>query len=107
MNAERIVGPVVVLGCFLVPLILGTFWSIKRTKGPRERACMVKASIVLWSAGILFCGLGCALRGYAGQTFIPWFIFVCLAMSFIKRARQRIRQEEAQHQAVGAAGATK
>ena len=37
--------------------IIGTYCSIKNTKSPRERAFMVKASVLCWIAILLFLSL--------------------------------------------------
>ena len=37
--------------------IIGTYFSIKNTNGPRERAFMIKVSTVFWIVGIIFIAL--------------------------------------------------
>lgn len=87
----------------LIGGIIGTYCSIKNTKGPRERAFMVKASVVCWTAIILFLGLMFALPNpYRYFLWIPYAILLPLGIVFGNRTQQKIRQEESQNQGVQA-----
>ncbi len=79
----------------LIGGIIGTYFSIKNTNGPRERAFMVKASVVSWIAIILFLGLMFALPNpYRHFLWIPYAILLPLGIVFGNRTQQRIRREE-------------
>lgn len=56
MNAGLIGG---ILGGFLgvVGGVIGTYFSIKNTGSPEERAFMIKAAAVFWTCGIIFIAL--------------------------------------------------
>ena len=79
--------------------MVGTYFSIKNTNGPRERAFMVKASIIIWIAVILFLGLMFVLPNpYRYLLWIPYGILLPLGIIHINRAQQSIRKEESQDQ---------
>ncbi|MBC7076789.1 MAG: hypothetical protein H5T92_00530 [Synergistales bacterium] len=60
---------------------------------------MVKASVVVWVAGVLFLGLGFALPDpYRDFLWIPFVILLPLGIFFGNRTQQRIRKEESQKQ---------
>ena len=82
--------------------IIGTYCSIKNTKGPKERAFMWKASIVCWLAIGLFLGLMFLLPNpYRYFLWIPYSILMVLGIPFINRTQQRIRKEESEFGGVG------
>ena len=92
------------LGCIigLAGGIFGTYCSIKNTNGPRERAFMIRASVVCWIGVILFLGLMFALPNpYRHLLWIPYAILLPLGIIFGNRTQQRIRKEEAQSQPAG------
>jgi uncharacterized membrane protein YfcA len=98
MNAGWI-GAIVGVVIGIIGGIIGTYFSIKNTNGPRERAFMVKASVVVWVAGILFLGLMFALPNpYRYFLWIPFAILLPLGIFFGNRTQQRIRKEESQNQ---------
>jgi uncharacterized membrane protein YfcA len=75
--------------------MVGTYFSIKNTNGPRERAFMVKASIITWIAIILFLGLMFVLPNpYRYLLWIPYAILLPLGIVYANRTQQRIRKEE-------------
>jgi Ca2+/Na+ antiporter len=81
----------------LIGGIIGTYFSIKNTNGPRERAFMVKAGIVCWIAILLFFGLMLALPSpYRYFLWIPYAILLSLGIVFGNRTQRRIRNEESQ-----------
>ncbi len=71
----------------LIGGIVGTYFSIKNTNGPRERAFMVKMSVVCW------------------VLWIPYGILLPLGIVVGNRTQQRIRKEESQNQPLQAAAA--
>lgn len=92
------VGGILGGGIGLAGGVIGTYFSIKHTNGPRERAYMVKASVVCWTAVVLFIGLMFALPNpYRHLLWIPYAILLPLAIVFSNRTQQRIRKEEVQN----------
>ena len=77
--------------------IVGSYFSIKNTNGPRERALMVKAGVACWVAGAV--SLGLMLRymysPYRFLLLIPFWILMPIGIVTLNRAQQRIRAEEA------------
>lgn len=85
-------------GCLigLVGGLIGTRASIRNTSGPRERAFVVRASIVFWSAGIVFLALLILLpTPWRFLMWIPFGILLPLGIIRWNRTQQRIRREEA------------
>jgi len=81
--------------------IIGTYFSIKNTNGPRERAFMIKASVIGWVAILVFVGLMFALPNpYRFFMWIPYGILLPLTIVTGNRKQQRIRQEESQNESI-------
>jgi Ca2+/Na+ antiporter len=79
--------------------IIGTYFSIKNTNGPRERSFTIKASIVCWIAILLFLALFLILPNpYKWFMWIPYAILLPLGIMYWNKTQQRIRQEESQNQ---------
>ncbi len=77
---------------------VGTFFSIKNTCGPRERAFMVRSAVVCWLGITLFLGLMFLLSNpYRFLLWIPYAILLPLAVVYGNRTQQRIRLEESEH----------
>ncbi len=96
MSAWIIVA--VAAGCLagLAGGVLGTWASIRNTNGPRERAFVVKASAIMWLAGIIFLALMFTLpMPWRYLLWIPYGILLPLGIITWNRAQQRIRIEEA------------
>ena len=75
--------------------IIGTYFSIKNTKGPRERAFMVKSAVVCWVAILVFLTLLLALPNpYRWFMWIPYGILLPLGIIYGNRRQQAIRQQE-------------
>ena len=90
MNAGWIGGMVGIAGG-----IFGTYCGIKNTSGPRERAFMIKTSVVCWVYVLgYFLLLMVVPRPYGWFLSIPYAIFLCLGIVYGNRIQQRIRQEE-------------
>ncbi len=84
--------------------MIGTYWSIKNTNGPRERAFMTKSAVVCWVAIFIFLGLLFALpNSYRWYMWIPYGILLPLGIISLNRKQQRIRQEESQNNSMQAA----
>jgi hypothetical protein len=78
-----------------IPWAFFTFWEMRRSHGPRERAWVGRASVGLW--------LGCLLGAIAfvqfamkGQLFaLPVFVVIGLGIRHgLSRVRARIRADE-------------
>jgi Ca2+/Na+ antiporter len=74
----------------------GTYFSIKNTRGPRERAFVVKASVITWVAVITFlAGLLMLPSPYRFGLWAPYVILLAYGIRAWNRAQARIREEEA------------
>ena len=74
---------------------IGTYFSIANTNGPRERAFMVRVSILTWIAVSLFLAAMMLLpRPYGLWLWIPYGIALPLAVRSTNRRQLRIRNEE-------------
>ncbi len=98
MNSDAMWGWIGgIAGCLigLAGGIIGTYCSIKNTDGARERAFMIKSAAVLWTVGALFIALLIALpHPYRWFMWIPYSIFLPLAIIVGNRKQQSIRREE-------------
>jgi len=87
--------------------VVGTYFSIKNTNGPRERSFMIKSAVVCWITILLFLGLLIALPNpYRWYMWIPYSILLPLGIIYGNRRQQAIRQQEAQNKASEAIGAS-
>ncbi|MDD4018762.1 MAG: hypothetical protein PHV28_12565 [Kiritimatiellae bacterium] len=87
----------VAAGCLigLAGGVVGTWASIRNTKGPLERAFMVRASVVTWVAGLAFLALMFLLpMPWRYLLWIPYGILLPLGIITGNRRQQRIREEE-------------
>jgi hypothetical protein len=92
-----------IIGCTigLIGSLIGTYCSIRNTSGPKERAFMVKASVMVWVGIILFLGLMFALPNpYRYFLWIPYSVLLPLGIICGNKKQQRIRQEELEYQGV-------
>ena len=90
VNIGAILGPVIgVLGG-----LIGTYFSIKNTHGPRERRLMINAAIACWGLlailAVAVMKWPAALRWF----FIPYLILLTVGIVFLNRKQQAIRCEE-------------
>lgn len=75
--------------------ILGTYFTIKNTNGPRERAFTIKASVICWFLVITF--IACLLLipfWYNQLLWIPYGILLVLGVRKWNQIQFRIRNEE-------------
>jgi hypothetical protein len=74
--------------------VIGTYFSIKNTNGPRERAFMVRCAAVMWL--VVTTALTVAVLVPWGRFvgFLP-LLFLAPVISRMNRAQERIRREEA------------
>jgi serine/threonine protein kinase/cytochrome c-type biogenesis protein CcmH/NrfG len=75
--------------------LLGTYFSIKNTNGPRERAFVIKASVVCWILVLAFVFALCLIPGLY-KLFLILVYFVCLAAGILlwNKKQAQIRLEE-------------
>ena len=77
--------------------IIGTYFSIKNTNGPKERAFMIKASAIFWILGIIFVALLFLLPSpYKWFMWLPYSILFPISIRFMNKRLQQIKQEELQ-----------
>ncbi len=103
METGQQIGWIVGIGGSLIGLaggIFGTYCSIKNTNGPRERAFLIKASVVCWIGVLIFLTLFFALPiAYRCYMWIPYAIILPLGIIYSNRTQQKIRKSEAEHAA--------
>jgi len=75
--------------------VVGTYFSITNTKGPLERAFMVKASAFVWVAIMVFILLLLILpKPYSYLMWIPYGIFLPWGIAKINKKVSEVRQRE-------------
>ncbi|MBW3543291.1 MAG: hypothetical protein KY476_23800 [Planctomycetes bacterium] len=75
--------------------IVGTWLSIRNTRGPRERSMVVKASIACWVFVAAFIAAVFWLPSpYKWVVSIPYVIVLILGITYWNRTQSRIRDEE-------------
>jgi uncharacterized membrane protein YfcA len=75
--------------------IVGTWFSISNTRGPRERACMIRVSIVTWFALAIFLALLFLLPDpYRWLMWIPYGILLPLGIVRVNKRLAEIRASE-------------
>jgi uncharacterized membrane protein len=80
--------------------LVGTYFSIRNTSSPRERALMINASVLFWIALVPFLGLMIALPNpYRHLLWIPYCFLLQLGINSVNRKQQKIRSEDFQSQA--------
>lgn len=87
----------VAAGCLigLAGGVIGTWAGIRNTAGPRERAFVIKASVILWAAGAVFLTLMLLLpTPWRFLLWIPYGILLPVGIMTWNRTQQRIRNEE-------------
>jgi hypothetical protein len=82
-----------VIGC--LGGMIGTYFSIKNTKGPRERAFMIKFCAATWAALLVFLAWLLFLpTPYKYLAWIPYGIGLPMGIRYCNRRQQEIRQSE-------------
>ncbi|MGH8134797.1 MAG: hypothetical protein ACRER4_00500 [Steroidobacteraceae bacterium] len=91
-----LVGGIVGGGLGLAGGVVGTYFSIRNTSGPREQAFMIRVSVIAWVAVTAFlAGLLLLPKPYNWFLWIPYGIALPLAIRSLNRHQQQIRAEEA------------
>lgn len=74
---------------------VGTYFSIKNTNGPLERAFMVKAAVIAWIAIVVFIVLLLILpQPYNYLMWIPYGILLPLGIARCNKRQAELRQRE-------------
>ncbi len=75
---------------------VGTWFSIRNTHGPKERAFVVRAAVVAWAAVTVFLAAMLLLpTPYRFLLWIPYAVLLPLGIRKWNREQARIRDEEA------------
>jgi uncharacterized membrane protein YfcA len=75
--------------------VIGTYYSIKNTKGPLERAFMIKASVIAWIAITVFLVLMFVLPNpYRLWLWVPYGILLPLGIIKLNKRVAEIRENE-------------
>lgn len=80
-----------------IPWAVATWWEMRRSHGPRERAWVGRASFTLWLSCLIGSLLLCqfAMKGQLFVFALPVFVAAGLgARAGMRRVRARIRLEE-------------
>ena len=81
----------------LIGGLIGTYFSIKNTRGPRERAFVIKCSVVCCIVISLFLGLMFTLpEPYRHFLWIPYAVLLPLGIAAWNRKQSRIQTMESQ-----------
>ena len=81
--------------------IIGTYFSIKNTNGPRERQFTIKASAVVWVAVTIFLILLLSLpKPYNTFLWIPYVILLPISIKYWNKRQIEIRRNESAEQSV-------
>ena len=91
-----LMGGIIGSGLGVLGGAIGTYFSIKNTFGPRERAFMIRISILIWVLVTAFvCGLWALPRPFNLLLWVPYGIGLPLAILWCNRRQNAIRVEEA------------
>jgi hypothetical protein len=76
---------------------IGTYFSIKNTNGPLERAFMIKASVIAWIAVTIFLIALLAIpMPYNYLAWIPYGILLPVGIYKINKTQAELRDRESQ-----------
>lgn len=74
---------------------IGTYFSIKNTQGPRERAFMIRCAVVMWIAIAAFLGLLLVMpTPYEHYLWTPYALVLVFGIIYGNRRQREIRQAE-------------
>jgi len=89
-----VIGGIIGSSIGIIGGIIGTYFSIKNTNSPKEKAFMRRCSIVVWVCMILFLLLLLYLpKPYNFLMWIPYAIFLPLGIIYINKKQQKIKEE--------------
>src|SRR5262245_30794797 len=76
--------------------LLGTYLSIRNTRGPRERSLMIRVALLCWLLVIAFsAGIFLIPTWHKHLLWAPYVVVLFLLIRWCNRSQARIRQEEA------------
>ncbi len=76
--------------------LLGTYFSVRSAKGPRERAFMIRAALLCWLLVIAFvAGIWLIPTWHKHLLWAPYTVTLGIWIRWCNRSQARIRQEEA------------
>ncbi len=94
MNAG-IMGGIIGSALGIAGGVIGTYFSIKNTNGPLERAFMIKASVIAWIAITVFLALMFLLPyPYRLWLWIPYGILLPLGIIKLNKRLAELRENE-------------
>jgi len=75
--------------------LIGSYFSIKNTEGPKEKEFVIKAVILFWIAGIIFLALIFYIPiPYNTLVWIPYLIALPLVIRYLIRKLEEIKIDE-------------
>ena len=74
--------------------LIGTYFSIKNTNGPRERAFMIRSAIVCWIGVAAFLAAMFLVPQARLWLWIPYCILLLLGIRYGNKKQMAIRREE-------------
>ena len=79
--------------------IVGSYFSIRNTDGPKERAFMIKATVVFWFLGIIFVALLLLIKSpYKWLLWLPYSLILPLSIRYVNNKIIQIKKEEDKRQ---------
>jgi len=95
MNSGILIGITFSVSLGVLGGAIGTYFSIKNTSGPRERAFMIRVSIFTWIAVSIFVAALMLLpKPYNWLLWIPYGIALPLTIIRWNKRQMEIRNEE-------------
>ena len=89
------IGPVVGGGVGLLGAIIGTYLTVKNTRGPRERRFAIKACILGWVFVLLFVAGMALLPGWSKLFLvIPYLVVLLFGIRMWNKIQFQIQKEE-------------
>lgn len=75
--------------------IIGTYFSIKNTKGPKERSFVMKASALTWvTIAIFLCAILLLHSPYNNLMWLPYGLLLGFGIQKFNETQKRIRDAE-------------
>ena len=74
--------------------LIGTYFSIKNTNGPRERAFMIRSAIVCWLAVSVFLATMFLVPQVRLWLWVPYCTLLPLGIGYGNRKQMAIRRNE-------------
>lgn len=89
------IGPIVGGGIGLFGAMIGTYFTVRNTNGPRERHFVIKASILCWIVVLLFVtGMALIPGWYKLLLVIPYLIGLIVGIRKWNEIQFRLQREE-------------